>query len=68
MSRRERGGFSIPELLMSTGGLVVCVIAFFLLGRLGWAWWVRIPVIVAGLYGLVFLVLFLFPGDGPKKD
>jgi len=63
---RDRGGFPLNELAISTVILIVCVVVFFLLGRLGWAWWVRIPAIVGGLYGLVALAILIRPRD-PKE-
>ena len=56
---RDRGGFPLGELMISTVVLVVCVAVFFLLGRTGWPWYGRIALIAGSLYGLFFLVVGL---------
>lgn len=53
---RDRGGFPLNELFISTVLLILCVVVFFLLGRTGWPWYGRIALIVGSLYGIVFLL------------
>jgi uncharacterized SAM-binding protein YcdF (DUF218 family) len=65
---RRAGGFPPFQLGIAALLILLSVTAFILLGRLGWAWWVRLLVIVGSLYALAGLAMVTLGRRDRERD